>query len=99
MGNLGTMIRTAREEHGWSLRQLGNAADLHFVHIRDIESGKVSHPVKKTLEGLSSALKLPLHDLILASYGEPNGSIPQQEEKASRRQRNGRRSRKATAST
>lgn len=69
MGELGTLIRTARTSRGLSLRKLEELAGIGFNTIRDIERGDIGRPTPETLQGLASALDIPYRDLALAAYG------------------------------
>ena len=70
MTALGQIIRTRREKRGLTLRATGAAAGVSFVTIRDIERGHVSRPTQETLEGISTALGIPLSKLAQAAYAE-----------------------------
>ncbi len=66
---LGQSIRTVREQHGLSLRELARRVDVSPSFISQIELGK-ANPSVGTLYSIVSVLGTTLDDLI----GEPSGS-------------------------
>ena len=70
MTALGQIVRARRQKRGLSLRAAGEAAGVSFVTIRDIERGHVGRPTQETLEGISTALDIPMSKLAQAVYAE-----------------------------
>ena len=70
---LGDVLRTAREGHGLSIRQVAARAGLHHAGLARIELGR-QHPTPATLQALAVALELGEADLFaLAGYRLPEG--------------------------
>jgi len=69
---LGRRVRAAREERGWSTRQLAEHSGVYQTTIVRIETGEFTSVTPERLALLASALGLPLADLYsLAGYPLP----------------------------
>lgn len=60
---LGRAIKVARAERGLERKQLAELADVSYPYLSDIESGR-GRPSSNALLAISSALDLPLHELL-----------------------------------
>ncbi|MEK7218594.1 MAG: helix-turn-helix transcriptional regulator [Patescibacteria group bacterium] len=56
-------LRRAREQNGWSQRQLARAAGMHHPTINSIETGK-RVPTLHTMRRLARALHVEIADLL-----------------------------------
>lgn len=69
---LGRFLRYAREERGWSTRQLAERSGVYQTTIVRIETGQFTSLTPDRLALLAAALDLPLADLYsLAGYPLP----------------------------
>lgn len=62
-------VRRRRSRLGYSQEELANRAGLHRTYVADIERG-ARNPSLKALNGLATALSIPLHRLLDPSEGE-----------------------------
>lgn len=60
---LGEVIRTARHDHGDTVRSLAERVGVHHSSITRLERGEFARPTPYFLRSLASALDLPLTDL------------------------------------
>jgi len=60
---IGRVIRQERQEHGLTIKELGEKAGLSEIYVGEIERGQ-KYPSAKVLESLSRALELDLADLL-----------------------------------
>jgi transcriptional regulator with XRE-family HTH domain len=68
----GDYIRRHRKQQKLTSRGLAERADIDIATVVRLEQGKYRTPRPKTLEGLSSALELPLADVFaMADYVLP----------------------------
>lgn len=58
--NLGTRIKTLREEKGWTQRRLDKEAGFAHGYTSKLEKGRVQSPSLKMIERLSNALTVPI---------------------------------------
>lgn len=57
--SIGASVKAARKRQGWSLRKLGEAADVSASLISQIENGQIN-PSVRSLHSLAEALKVPV---------------------------------------
>lgn len=60
---LGTNLRKAREERGWSQEEFADRAGIHRTYVSDIERG-ARNPTILIVEKLADALGLRASDLL-----------------------------------
>ncbi len=60
---IGRVIRQERQEHGLTIKELGEKAGLSEIYVGEIERGQ-KYPSAKVLESLAHALELDLADLL-----------------------------------
>lgn len=74
---IGRVIRQERQEHGLTIKELGEKAGLSEIYVGEIERGQ-KYPSAKVLESLAQALALDLADLLeLMADAIRNGREPQ----------------------
>ncbi len=66
---LGTAIRVARAQRGWSQKTLAHLAELERSHISDIERG-LTDPGVQTLEKIAGAFGLNVSELLAEAERE-----------------------------
>lgn len=74
--NLGEYIKSARIEHGWSLRQLASEAEVDYSWLSKVERGIYGAPDPRYLDRLAEVLKLATADLFAMAGYESRG-LPQ----------------------
>jgi transcriptional regulator with XRE-family HTH domain len=62
--HLPTRIRTLRARRGLTQDQLAEKAEVSLKHLQRLESGKEDNPSYELLSRLSSALSVPLYELL-----------------------------------
>jgi transcriptional regulator with XRE-family HTH domain len=73
---LGDVLRSAREQRGWTLRTVSERSGVHHAHINQVETGKILQPGLVVLAGLSRAYEIPLRELVtLASLAGPGAAM------------------------
>ena len=71
---LGTMLRTAREELGLSAREVAERSGMADSNVLRLEHGVIANPRPETLKSLADVLRLDLNDLYTtAGYVQPTG--------------------------
>jgi transcriptional regulator with XRE-family HTH domain len=74
MTDLGTRLKEARKEHGWSLREAERRSGVPNAHGAQVETGGIKSPGTAVLVRLSAAYGLPLAELLTlaghVSFGE-----------------------------
>ncbi|HEV2452006.1 MAG TPA: helix-turn-helix transcriptional regulator [Streptosporangiaceae bacterium] len=77
MTDLGSRLKAARKEHGWSLREAGRRSGVPNAHISQLETGTIRQPGVAVLVRLSAAYGIPLPPLLAmaghASFGTLDG--------------------------
>jgi transcriptional regulator with XRE-family HTH domain len=79
--DLGSHLKAARKEHGWSLREAERRSGVPNAHISQIETGGIRQPGTPVLIRLATAYEIPLADLLAlaghASFGtlDENGRL------------------------
>ena len=77
---VGDRVRWARGRRGLTLKQLGDAADVHWVTIQKMESGTYGRPPRAGTVRLL-ALALNVDETWLATgAGTPGGGLPMPDE-------------------
>jgi transcriptional regulator with XRE-family HTH domain len=66
---LGSRIRSRREERGWTQEQLGEQCDLHRTFIGSVERGERNISILNLRE-IARALRVPLPVLLSAGQSE-----------------------------
>jgi transcriptional regulator with XRE-family HTH domain len=74
MTALGDVLRSAREQRGWTLRAVQERSGVHAAHINQVETGKIAHPGMPVLAGLSIAYEIPLRELVTLSTRQGTGA-------------------------
>lgn len=75
MTELGDLVRQAREDRGWSLRQASDHTGIHNAHLSQIETGKIERPSMALLWDLSIAYDLSYQLLLrLAGHADEHTS-------------------------
>lgn len=64
MKDLGSRLKAAREEHGWSLREAERRSGIPNAHVSQIETGTILHPGTGVLVRLAAAYGIPLAELL-----------------------------------
>jgi len=67
VGTLGEEMASARRQHGLSLQQVADAANITKSHAWEIEQGRSRNPTISTVWALSGALGLPFVRLAMAA--------------------------------
>lgn len=67
-------IKLFRERSGISLAELAKRCNASKGHIWDLETGASRNPTLSTLQGMSLALRVPIHVLIGESESESSES-------------------------
>jgi transcriptional regulator with XRE-family HTH domain len=74
---LGELIKNSREQAGWSVRQLGDAAGLVPSTVFRLEKGLISAPRPNHLRGLAAALKIDVEELYVEAGYLPEDALPE----------------------
>lgn len=61
---LGEVVREARQEKGWTLREAADATGIHNAHLSQIESGKILQPGQAILWTLAETYDLDFTKLL-----------------------------------
>ena len=76
LARLGSLLRTARDEHDISMRRLADRLNIAHSTLGRIETGESERPTPETLSALADVLELDEADLFArAGYGRPS-SLP-----------------------
>ncbi len=71
--DLGQLIRSRREQLGWSIRRLAREANLEFTTVKRIEDGSFKAPKPDKLAAIAKSLNLPLADIFTTvDYAVPD---------------------------
>ena len=71
----GSYLKEMRENKGWSINQLAQAADISGSQISRIENGLRGIPKPQTLRKMAEALEVPYEEL-MNKAGYLQGSLP-----------------------
>jgi len=71
MKNLGTRIRQARDERGWSQNELASRANIKQPTLQRIEAGLRLDPSIRTIAAIAGALDLSVDTLLAHRVGTP----------------------------
>jgi transcriptional regulator with XRE-family HTH domain len=72
---LGRKLQKAREERGWSLREVEEKTGIHNAHLSQIEKGKIERPDPNILWTLATLYELSFPELMrLAGHVERDHS-------------------------
>jgi transcriptional regulator with XRE-family HTH domain len=86
--HLGSMLRIARKDKGWSLRDAERETGVPNAHILQIETGKICRPHMLTLGQLALGYDIPLRELMEAGgYLDARARGLEERTRASERQR------------
>ena len=73
MTGLGSRLKTARKDLGWSLRKAEERSGVPNAHISQVETGAIRQPGMTVLARLAVAYRMPLPELLalsgLADFG------------------------------
>lgn len=72
MKALGSLIRSFRLLRDMSLRDLGDAAGIHYSYVGKLEKGTAANPSREVVRGLAAALDAPVDEFEMAA-----GYLPQ----------------------
>lgn len=71
---LGKMLKSAREQLGFSAREVADRSGMADSNVLRLEQGAIANPRPETLRSLADVLQLELADLYAtAGYVQPNG--------------------------
>jgi transcriptional regulator with XRE-family HTH domain len=73
---LGTRLRTARQDAGLSVRQVGRLANINHSYLVKLETGQVDNPSAVYLQRLADVLELDPSDLLIYIGVEPRSTLP-----------------------
>ena len=59
----GKRVRELRKSRGWSQEQMGEASDLHWTYIGQVERGE-RNPTLLTVQAISKAFKMKISELV-----------------------------------
>lgn len=64
---LGSLIRSYRFLRDMSLRDLGDAAGIHYSYVGKLEKGTAANPSREVVRGLAIALNAPVDEFEMAA--------------------------------
>lgn len=73
MPELGRYLRTLRESHGWTLRELESATTLSNPYLSQLENGRIKRPSPDVIQRLAEAFGVAYEELMQrAGYLPPS---------------------------
>jgi transcriptional regulator with XRE-family HTH domain len=73
---LADILRTAREQHGWSAREVARRAGVDVGRVTLLERCKVEQPRIDTVRAIAQVLHVPLADIYTLIHWLPKSELP-----------------------
>jgi transcriptional regulator with XRE-family HTH domain len=67
--SFGSRLREARVRQGLTLKDVATASDISIAYLSDLERGKLVNPTLDTLRSITTALRVPLEQLLEVDDG------------------------------